>query len=258
MPTTQLRRIAAFRAAFARRQATEVIGVPGGSAVLHPTYAASYEHNEIVIDGTPRVAELPALADSVLGHLPHRRISVLDDAVGTECAPVLTAAGYTQETLLIMVYGGGGAGPAEVPPARQVELVEPAELLPSVSRQLRTWMPEADDEVIRQLAERRHARLRGADEVCFLASRDEASGAVAGWADLYLDRSTGTAQIEELVTDDAHTRRGHAGAVLAAAVRRAAGCDLLFLLADAADWPHGWYTRTGFTTIGRTHVFTRA
>ena len=41
------------------------------------------------------------------------------------------------------------------------------------------------------------------------------------------------------------------------AVTKAAGYDLVFLLADASDWPRTWYARRGFTTIGRSHAFTR-
>jgi hypothetical protein len=34
-------------------------------------------------------------------------------------------------------------------------------------------------------------------------------------------------------------------------------CDLVFLLADAGDWPQTWYARRGFNPIGHSHAFTR-
>jgi hypothetical protein len=68
-------------------------------------------------------------------------------------------------------------------------------------------MPQTSDAVIYQLADRRSARLRGADQVRFLAARDE-HGTIASWADLYLDPAAEIAQIEDVMTAEAHTRRG--------------------------------------------------
>ncbi len=84
-------------------------------------------------------------------------------------------------------------------------------------------------------------------------------GDAAAWADLYLDPAAGVAQIEDLVTDRAHRRRGHAAAVLGTALRQAAdaGCTTRLLTADAVDWPRHWYARRGFTTVGRLHAYSR-
>jgi hypothetical protein len=257
MPASDLRRIADFLLSFARRQAAVVREVPGGVAVLDPVYAASHEHNQLlvdgqlIIDGAVAPAGLPALADEVLGHLPHRRITILDDATGLACAPVLAAADYRHDVEVVMTHAGG-------PPAtdRVAEQVSVAGLRPALIRQLCAWMPQAADEVIYQLADRRTARLRGADEVRILAARDP-EGIIASWADLYLDTAAGIAQVEDVMTADTHLRRGYADVVLATALRQAADCDLVFLLADAADWPRTWYARRGFTEVGRCHVFTR-
>jgi hypothetical protein len=247
MSASDLRRTAAFRASFARRQAAEVRESEGCVTVLDPDYAASHEHNQLVVDGSPSPSELLARA------LPHRRITVLDDAVGAACAPVLTTAGYEHEAELVMTYSGVGAKTG----AGSAAEADLADLLPALTRQLRIWMPNASQDVVRQLAERRTARRRGADDVRFIAAR-AADGTIASWADLYLDEDRRIAQIEDLVTADAHTRCGHADAVLATALRLAArSCDLFFLIADAEDWPHTWYARRGFTPIGRSHVFTR-
>ncbi|MGN5634608.1 GNAT family N-acetyltransferase [Streptomyces sp. AC154] len=252
MPVTDLQRIAAFRLSFARRQAAVVNEVPGGVVVLDAEYAASYEHNQLVIEGSPAPGELPALAETALGHLDHRQITVLDDRTGTDCAPALTAAGYTHVTELVMTYTGSAAVPD--PSAQTVAFDE---LRPALVGQLRRWMPEAEDDVVSQLADRRTVRLRGAEEVRFLAVRDE-EGTVGSWADLYRDASRGIAQIEDVVTADTHVRRGYADALLATALRYASDCGLVFLLADPDGWPHAWYSRRGFKPIGRFHVFTRA
>jgi GNAT superfamily N-acetyltransferase len=255
MSATDLGRINEFRLSFARRQAAVVREVPGGIAVFDPEYADSYEHNQLVIDGAAPPG-LPALADKVLGHLPYRQISVLGDAAGAGCAAALTADGYVHDVELVMTHAGNP--PARAASAQPVSLPE---LLPALIRQLCAWMPQASDGVIYQLAARRAARLRGADEVRFLAARDE-NGVIASWADLYLDpghpaAGVGIAQIEDVMTADTHLRRGYCGTVLATALHQAAGYGLVFLLADANDWPRTWYARLGFTAIARTHVFTR-
>jgi hypothetical protein len=253
-----LRRIAAFLLSFARRQAAVVCEVPGGVAVLHPEFAASHEHNQLVLAEVPRPDDLPALAESALGHLPYRRITVLADtaaAAGSACAAALTEAGYVQASELVMRY----AGPAPAAPDRPAQPVTPAELRSPMLGRLRAWMPRAAATTLEQLADRRTARLRGgsgAGEVCFLAARDE-DGAVASWADLYRNPAEGIAQIEDLVTAETHLRRGYADTVLATALHRAADCPLTFLLADPDDWPRTWYARRGFTAVGRIHVFTR-
>jgi N-acetylglutamate synthase-like GNAT family acetyltransferase len=251
MSATDLQRIAAFRASFARRQAVTVNEVLGGVAVMDPRYPASHEHNQLIIDATPAPSTLPAVADTTLRHLPFQRITILDDTTGHACAPALNAAGYSHESELVMTYGGTAAPP--VVPAQTVAL---AELRAALIRQLRAWMPHADDDVVSQLADRRSARLGGVEQVRFLAVRDD-NGIVGSWADLYLDATQGIAQIEDVVTADTHLRRGYADSILATALQHASGCGLVFLLADPDDWPHTWYARRGFTPLGHSHVFTR-
>ncbi|MFI8990642.1 GNAT family N-acetyltransferase [Streptomyces antimycoticus] len=253
------RRVQDFRISFARRQAGEVREVPGGFLVLHAGYARSHEHNQLHIVGPADPEGLPALADAVMAFLPHRRITVHDEALGLLCVPALERAGYSHMTEVLMVHTG------PVPEATAADVVE-RELGPdphgplrqAVTAQQRRWMPDADERTVHDLVERRTARRAGAEEVLFLAAHDD-SGEVASWADLYLEPAAGIAQIEEVATAEPYLRRGHADAVLTAALRRAAaaGCGLRFLVADQDDWPLHWYGRRGFTAIGRTHAFSR-
>ena len=112
MPATDLHRITAFRLSFARRQAAVVREVPGGVAVFDPRYAASHEHNQLIIDRPAAPGQLAALADRALGHLPYRRITILDDATATACAPGLTADDYEHDTELVMTHSGPAPPPA--------------------------------------------------------------------------------------------------------------------------------------------------
>jgi predicted GNAT family acetyltransferase len=247
-------RAAAFRSSFARRQAGELHEIRGGFVVLDPRYPGSREDNQVVVDGALEPADLPGVVEAALAHLDHRQVSVLDDAVAAACAPALTAAGYDHATELVMIHSG--AVPKSALRAHDVEL---ADLAPTVYRLLRSWLPDADESTVRQLVERRAARLRGAEKVSFLAVRNE-RGTIVSWADLYIDSAHSIGQIEDVITADGHHRRGYADALLTTAIERAADSDatMFFLLADPDDWPQTWYARRGFSTVGRFHKFSRA
>ena len=61
-----------------------------------------------------------------------------------------------------------------------------------------------------------------------------------------------TAAIEAVMTAPSARRQGHAAALVGDAVRRArtAGCDVVWLLCLADDWPRRWYERMGFVDVG--------
>ncbi|MFF5715792.1 GNAT family N-acetyltransferase [Streptomyces buecherae] len=253
MPTTsELQRSYSFLVTFARRQAARTVELPGGFAVYDDAFAHSRADNQVFVDAAVDPEALPAVADEALRHLAHRMITILDDATGRACAEPLVRAGYTHSRYLVMLHTG------PVPPDGPAEEVDLDALRAPLARRWRGFLPDADDEVVRHLVERREARRRGADVVRFIGARTP-EGEVASWADLYLDPAEGLAQIEDLVTSETHLRRGHADAVLATALRRAADadCGTRFLIADAADWPREWYGRRGFTDIGRLHCFDR-
>ncbi|MEY2228204.1 GNAT family N-acetyltransferase [Streptomyces sp. BF23-19] len=252
MPSPALQRVNTFLSDFARRQAARTVAVPGGFAVYDDAFARSRANNQVVIDAAVDPEALPALAEEALGQLPHRLISVLDDDTGKACAEPLIRAGYTHSTYLVMLHTG------PVPDAGPAQEVDLDALRVPLTRRWRGFLPDADDEVLRQLVDRREARRRGADIVRFIGARTEA-GDVASWADLYVDRATGTAQIEDLITSEVHLGRGYADAVLAGALSRAAAhdSDFRFLTADAMDWPRHWYERRGFVVICHSHAFER-
>jgi predicted GNAT family acetyltransferase len=63
--------------------------------------------------------------------------------------------------------------------------------------------------------------------------------------------------VDEVGTLERRRGRGYATAAVLAAVETALaeGCDPIFLLTDAADWPQQLYARLGFSPIGLLYEF---
>ena len=259
-----LHRVRDFLRGFERRQAEQVVELPGGFAMLSPRYAASHDHNKLCLRGAVTAQDALRLADDVLGGagLNHRLVVVDDDDLGAAFAEPFQKAGYTHDVELIMVERGERpAGRPRRPGAVEPVTVEPVTADDLADMERRGWrgaLPDASPEAVEQLVGRRRARTRAADGVVFLAVRD--GGEVVARADLYLDPAGGLAQIEDVLTEEAHRNRGYAQALLHDATRRAheAGCATRFLLAAADDWPQVLYGRLGYTVIGSRHLFSRA
>jgi GNAT superfamily N-acetyltransferase len=264
-----LARALAFLQGFARRRAPVVVPVEGGFGVLDERFPGSYDDNKLIVTAAGPASEwqaaageegpaagvqelagrLMAAADEVLAGRDHRLVCVDDDRLGTACAPAFAAAGYEHETNLVMAFRG--RIPADPPPAERLTL---AELEPVLRRDWRRTLPQAPDEVIDGLARRVESRLRGAGTVGFRGVRAP-SGELAARADLYVHG--GVAQIESVFTGEEHRGKGHARALMSALLAEAAEAELIFLVADAGDWPRHFYGRLGFEEIGRTHSFLR-
>ncbi|MEV0822352.1 GNAT family N-acetyltransferase [Nonomuraea rubra] len=259
-----LARALAFLQGFARRRAPVVVPVEGGFGVLDERFPGSYDDNKLIVtaagDSEPAgrltvagaeglAGRLMAAADEVLAGRDHRLVCVDDDRLGEACAPAFDAAGYEHETNLVMAFRG--EIPSDPPPAERLTL---AELEPVLRRDWRRTLPQAPAEVIDGLARRVESRLRGADTVGFRGVRTP-SGEIAARADLYVHG--GVAQIESVFTGEEHRGKGYARALMNALLAEAAGAELVFLVADAGDWPRHFYGRLGFEEVGRTHSFLR-
>ncbi|MGW6918738.1 GNAT family N-acetyltransferase [Kitasatospora sp. NPDC054939] len=256
MSGAELRRITAFLAGFARRQADRTVELPGGFAVFNDEFPTSWADNQVHVDRTDvDPAALPELVDRALAERPFRFVTVLDGDFGDACAEPFERAGYTRSTYLVMLHTG--PLPPLAPAHRAADVPLDAFRGP-LAASWRSYLPEADDATVRALVDRREVRRRGAEQVRFLGART-AAGEVAAWADLYLQPGDGVAQFEDLMTDPAQRRRGHADTVLGTALHLAAeaDCGTRFLTAESDDWPRGWYERRGFTAVGRTHCFHR-
>lgn len=238
-------RALAFEPSLAQRRAAAVVTFDGGAATLDPRVSASYEHNGVWWDRPAEAEEIRAVADRLLDGCRHRRV-VSDH-------PLLDDLGWDLSEQRIMVL------PPEVP------VPDPAgdEAVTSVTTEVMAGMwapawrrsiPGISDAALDDLIRREpfaDAHVRIVD----LAVLGDDGVPVAG-AQLRIDGAT--AAIEAVQTEPDHQGRGLATALVTAAIgrARAAGCDLVWLLAVADDWPGGWYERLGFAQVATRWVAT--
>ncbi len=253
METSDAKRIATFQQRFAQAQATEVVDLPWGFALLQRDYPQSHDHNRIVVNGAASSTDILETADAVLGGagLRHRHISVVDGQIGQNLGADFTAAGYEQESLTVMIHRG------TMPdhPQHQVQAVSVEAMRPALVRDWKIQLPDSTDEVFTQLADRVHLYARGADVTRLVVLEDDE---IAARADLYVDADTHIAQFENLFTHPDYRGRGYAKSLVLNGLRRShdAECPLSFLVADLDDWPHEWYGRLGYVPTYRTYEFT--
>jgi ribosomal protein S18 acetylase RimI-like enzyme len=115
--------------------------------------------------------------------------------------------------------------------------------------------PWATPDLVEQRLDAKLAVARSVEAQFFAVIVDDQA---VSWTDLYLDRET--AQVEDVATLTEYRGRGYASAVVARAIEEAtrAGCDFVFLVTDADDWPQALYRRLGFDDVGRYVKFFRA
>lgn len=252
---SDIERITAFENRLARAQATDVVDLSWGFALLQKDFPLSQDHNRIAVTSAALAADVLATAEEVLGGagLRHRYLSVDNDAVGEALSTDVIAAGYERETIMTMIY----TGPEVEPAAHEVRAVSLDTLRPAIIRNWRVEIPDATDEHLRQLADRTELYALGA-ELTLLAVYD--GDEIAAHAALYVDRHERIAQFENLVTHQDFRGRGYADALIRDALRRGqqAGSELSFLTADLNDWPREWYQRLGYVDANRTHHFNRS
>jgi uncharacterized protein (DUF952 family)/GNAT superfamily N-acetyltransferase len=234
-------RLAAIEPSLLRRAATAEIPVTGGVAVLTEPVPASYQHNQLLIDGEADAAAVIAEADRILGAagLAYRQAR-LGGARHAATAAGLAERGWHVQHIIGMAAAPGGE------PDPGVERVNLDALRPVWDA---AWGrdPLAGDDEPGRLIDHNGLDDAVVDLRC-LAVR--VAGTPVASALLKIDGAT--ALLDMVVTEPRHRRRGHGDALVATARAMAAeaGCDLVGLEAAADHWPRGWYARRGFAEVG--------
>jgi GNAT superfamily N-acetyltransferase len=227
----------------------EVVGTAHGTALLTPSLPLVWQVNAIRVEDPDASAdELAAEADRVQAVFGHRKLVVHDEQVGARLAPAFERAGWNVFRVLIMLRRRPPDRELEPGAGGEVSREAGAAALASFRReQPFGWQ----DEAVRQLAEM-DARY---DRV--LTARDFAAPPADPACACRLYTHDGLGQVDEVGTVQARRRRGYARAAVAAAAdaAAAAGCEHVFMVTDAADWPQHLYGSLGFDEIGATYEF---
>lgn len=226
---------------------------PFGTAVFTPERPLRYDSNYLLVENVPARVTAQELADEAervqgAARLPHRLLLFRDARLGARFAPELEESGWRYERHVLMAHRRPAERAADMSLVTEVtaDVIRPAR-----ESQIRSY-PWGTAEVAEQLLD---AKEHIPVEARFFAVL--LNGSVASYSDLYLDGDIG--QVEDVATLPEHRGHGYASAVVLRAVEeaRAAGAELVFLVADAEDWPKELYRRLGFDEIGENAKFVK-
>jgi GNAT superfamily N-acetyltransferase len=252
---TERDRIRAFERELERRCANLTEPTAFGTAFVNPEFPLRYDSSFVWVERSVRGVDADSLAadaDRVLGEhgVAHREIYVDDDAEGARLAPGFLDLGWSADHLVIMAQ----RRPPEPRPHVEVREVGFDRARPVIEAVLRARPDVRDEEEVRQLVDFRGLLERRVGARFFVGLSE---GAPVGVCEVYA--FDGVAQIEDVNTLDGFRGRGVGSAVVLGAARwaRARGCEVVFLVADAADWPKDLYARLGFDPVDRFWSFLR-
>ncbi len=186
----------AFGRRLAADRATDVVPVPGGTAVLSRDFPYAHDHNRLLIDRPCSVPDLVAAADRVLGgaHLEHRLVEVHAPGLAGALRAGLQDAGYSTSDEVVMAAGEVSASGTAAAGVVELDLPERAAV---ATADWRREQPGWGDDVLDQLGGR-ISTVVAAAEVIFLGVRDEDGAASPAWtstaeARLHRSRRSGRA-----------------------------------------------------------------
>ena len=224
-----------------------------GNARFTPELADIWDANFLRVERSDDRLTAPALiaeADRVMeprGYA-HRKVVAPDEAVGAKLAVGFEAAGWDVTKLVLMVHNGE---PVSVSGMQVDEVVEAVHAAAKDEFNRRDPYIAEQDVIVQMRALARRVS-EATDKRCFAAYVD---GAIASVCELYSDGLT--AQIEDVATLEEHRGKGLATAVVLRALHEAQtwGHEMVFLVADADDWPKHMYAKLGFEDAGTTYQF---
>jgi GNAT superfamily N-acetyltransferase len=222
--------------------------------VRHPALPLVWSANNVQITKPVTFEQALKLAETHLADLPYRQILIGHEPTGRRLERSFAEAGWEVDREVVMQLVRE--------PDREVELgmvVEAGE--DPVMGLMRRWIgedesieltPEGLDQVVEFT--RLVARARGAT----LLGVPGEHGPLAAITVLLSDGAV--AQVEDVYAVPEARRRGHGRAIVtrAAELARQGDHELVFIVADADDWPQHLYRAVGFEPIGRTWALHRA
>ncbi|HYJ61420.1 MAG TPA: GNAT family N-acetyltransferase [Actinomycetota bacterium] len=226
-----------------------------GTHLSDDTFPTKYDANFLRVErpvGPTTAAEIHAIAEERQAGLRHREVVVPDDDDGARLAPGFVELGYEADRLVSMVLRREPDRPPPDVRATEVDLPTVHPMMVAAGLEDVPGLSRAD---ALMLADYRTVVRDRIGARFFAGWVDET---IAGCCELYVH--DGVAQIENVDTLGAYRNRGVARAYLTAAIEAGweAGADLLFVVADDADWPKHLYAKLGFDEVEHHRQFTKA
>jgi ribosomal protein S18 acetylase RimI-like enzyme len=247
------RRLLDFEIGLDRATSDEVIEEGWGTAFLCPSLPHVWDASWLAVERTGlAVDELVTLGDRVLGGtgFEHRTLVICDEADGERLRPEFEALPDWEVERIRYMTWRGDSGREAAAAVRETTLDA---ILPLRRELTRESMPPGSDRLQQTLDELREMDRRfgeaGGDR-WFVAPPEQPAAACR------LLAGAGIAQVEDVGTLAPSRQRGLAQSVVLAALAEARALDpeLIFLSADAADWPQLIYEKLGFETVGELHI----
>jgi GNAT superfamily N-acetyltransferase len=240
--------------AFLRRTvemtAAEMRRIDAGWVARTPSLRLVRAINHVRVERDVTYAQALELTQEHLEDLPYRQL-VVEDATGEGLEDAFRAGGWKVERHLLMTLARDPD--REVDTAAVIDAPE-SETLALMARWLSEAMTLSSTE-LQQLLDctAREGAARGERR---LGVRGD-DGALVAMAKLRSDART--AQVEDVYVLPAARGRGFGRMLVTRATElaRAAGHELVFIVADDDGWPKQLYARIGFEPIGRMRVFHR-
>jgi GNAT superfamily N-acetyltransferase len=262
-------RLLAFELQLDRATCDEVRATGWGTTFLTPSLPEVWDASWIALKRPGLGKEALALVDEALADFGHRTVVPLGEADGRRLAAELgRLPGWKAERVLYMTWApeqlrrssfsgdmpGKGRTPDANARARETALAEILPLRRQIHRELLPPGVAEPDRVVEELIEldRRYATVAGDRWFVAPAEREPAAACK-------LLAGEGIRQVEDVATLKAQRGRGLAQAVVGAAIdaARAEEPELIYLTADADDWPRLMYGKLGFRAVGELTVLRR-
>jgi GNAT superfamily N-acetyltransferase len=248
MTTGALEDIVRFTRRTSELTADEVHAIEHGWIFNTPSIQVAWGLNYVRLREPMGFDEVVELAEEAQSHLPFRRITLEPGAHTPELEAKFTAAGWKPERDLLMLHT---RAPEQAIDTSAVIEVDEAEHL----RLGRMWSleegPGTGDDVLRSLTEFWSRESRVCGDLFLGVRRDE----IVAKTKLRCDGRI--AQVEDVYTIAPARGQGLCRALVTRAVElaRAQGHELIFIIADADDWPRHLYAQLGFEPVGMTVNF---
>jgi GNAT superfamily N-acetyltransferase len=209
-----------------------------GSVCLTPSTPEFWDGNFIRVEDELDAPAMLAAADELLADCPHRKLDVVDEAVGAAARSYFAALGWMNERLAMMRRSG---------PVPSAAVHDVAEVPVSATRELRArWYAEYEGEYESQLA------FAEAQEP-ILARRGMRAFMVGALG--FVTLAAG-AEIDQLYVVPEARWRGIGAALLARALETV-GEGVAWVVADDEGRALALYERFGFQTVWRPYSFVR-